>query len=235
MTDIVETGEEVSVTPTPAEVSTPVVDEEALRAQIEADLRSEYDKKAKGLEAAAAAERRKRQELEATPKEMPDLDELVNKKFQERDALAEQERENERLQGMHKTLQERLNQSKELYGDTDPLEVARSVGDVLASGVNHNRDVQLYLMESEKSAQLFKYLADNPEELSKLSNASPLEQGRKLTAIESSLSSVTLTNAPDPITPLTGGSGGVDDIYELEGDSFEAELRKRNGGSVFPA
>src|SRR5690606_29690435 len=99
----------------------------------------------------------------------------------------------------------------------------------------YSRDLQMQIMQAEHSWDLIAHIAQNPELLEKLSQSSEAAAGIELGRIEASLGKRrSVTNAPDPITPLSGGSSDVDDIYELDQDRFESELRNRNGGSVFP-
>ena len=220
-TPVVEPTPEPVVTPTTSEPSPPAGDPWTKTAYLD--------------------EKRKRQELEseleklkATPAPSIDesqIDDLVDKRLAEKEQEREQAKIKESQQKTATDFLGKAEQAKSMFGDADPQEVATEVCQALYT----SPDTQLEIMKSEKSWEIMKHLKDNPDALRDLANSSPIEQGRKLAAIENSLKSgPNVTSAPDPITPLSGGSGGVDDYSDLPQSQYESELRSRNGGSVFP-
>lgn len=244
MTETEETGVEIekSQSPTPGdgEQSTVAVDEEAIRASVREEMEAKWSKERSGLQTALSEERRKRQEYEqqvrtraeADPDNSDtDVDAIVERKLKERDEQARQRRESETLQQTYSSFQKRKTEAAERHDGVNLDEAAQTVGDALS----FSRDLQMQLMQAENSWDLIAHLHQNPEKLQKLAQSSEVAAGIELGRIEASLHKrPSVTNAPDPITPLSGGSSDVEDIYDLDLDQMEAKLKERNGGSVFP-
>jgi hypothetical protein len=225
------------LTTEPSDTSTVVVDEDSIRERVRAELEAEWQKERHGLQSGIAEERRKRQEYEQrlrqaapTDANQTDVDAIVERKLAERDAAERARREQESVQQTAQRFHERKAEVAAKYEGVSLDDAARVVGDALS----FSRELQIQLMNSDKSWDLVAYLHQHPDVLSRLTNTSEIAAGIELGRIESSLGKRSVTNAPSPITPVSGGSSDVDDIYELDGDRFESELRNRNGGSVFP-
>lgn len=241
MTDEVtnETGVNEASTPDAGETSTPVVDENAIRESVRAEMQAEFQRKEQGFQSALADERRKRQEAEQFRKDaeanpnnsQADVDAIVERKLKEREDAAREQREHESLQKTVSDFHKRKADAVKKHDGVNLDEAAQAVGDALG----FSRDLQMQLMQADNSWDLIAHLHQHPEKLTRLSQLSEVAAGIELGRIEAGLSPrPSVTNAPDPITPLSGGSSDVDDIYELDGDQFESRLKDRNGGSVFP-
>lgn len=242
MTDEVanDTGVDEVSSPETSETSTPAVDESAIREQIKAELEANWQKERQGFQSAISAERQKRQEAESRYRSraesdpnnsQSDVDAIVERKLAERDAQERERREQESLQKTVSSFHQRKADAAKKHDGVNLDEAANAVGNAL----QHSRDLQMQLMQADHSWDLIAHLHQHPDKLEKLSQLSEVAAGIELGRIEASLGPrPSLTNAPDPITPLSGGSSDVDDIYELDGDRFESALKDRNGGSVFP-
>lgn len=87
------------------------------------------------------------------------------------------------------------------------------------------------ILESEVGALLTYHLAKNPAEAQRISSLSATAQIKALGAIEASLSrkpEPQVSKAPTPITPISGGKGGVVDPSKMSMDDYAA-WRKKQG------
>lgn len=237
-----DTGEEVTPTPGEGEAS-PSVDVEAIREQLKSELEADWQKERTGLQSAANAERKKRQEIERqiqerqtteTPRHGEDDEEFRTRLREEvRQEMRQAEVERSQSETVKKFSGAATSDGvRKMFGENDPMEAARGVCETL----KYHPELQLQIMRSENSWALMKHLSENPDALNRMASSTAYQAGIELGRIDASMAKggPKLTNAPDPITPIEGGASDVDDIYELEGSAYEEQLRKRNGGSVFP-
>lgn len=85
--------------------------------------------------------------------------------------------------------------------------------------------MQEIVMDSDVGAHMAYQLAKNPNEARMIASLSPLEQARRMGAIEANLSrpkASKTTKAPDPMSPVGGKGGGTADPAKMSVDDYRA-------------
>lgn len=83
------------------------------------------------------------------------------------------------------------------------------------------------IVDSEVSAKLMHYMAANPSEVEKISRMPPARQAAAIGALEVKMNQAPkASNAPEPIKPISGRTGGEKDPSEMTDAEFAA-WRKR--------
>lgn len=80
----------------------------------------------------------------------------------------------------------------------------------------------------DNAADVAYHLGKNPNQAAKLSNMDPVRAGAELQRISSSLKSRKITNAPDPIKPVSSKGGHVKSIDEMSMAEYNAYRKKQD-------
>lgn len=86
------------------------------------------------------------------------------------------------------------------------------------------------LAETDDPAALAYYLGKNKEEAARIAGLKPLAIAREFGRIEAKLTQQprkSVTQAPDPITPVSGSDGSEPDLKDLSFSEYEAAMNKR--------
>lgn len=86
------------------------------------------------------------------------------------------------------------------------------------------------LAETDDPAALAYYLGKNKEEAARIAGLKPLAIAREFGRIEAKLTKQprkSATQAPDPITPVSGSDGSEPDLKDLSFSEYEAAMNKR--------
>lgn len=86
------------------------------------------------------------------------------------------------------------------------------------------------LAETDDPAALAYYLGKNKEEAARIAGLKPLAIAREFGLIEAKLAKQprkSVTQAPDPITPVSGSDGSEPDLKDLSFSEYEAAMNKR--------
>lgn len=108
-------------------------------------------------------------------------------------------------------------EAREKYPDFDAL--------VMGERTPLSDVMQEIVMDSDVGAEVAYQLCKNPAETQAIAGLSPLEQARKLGAIEANLSRPApgkTTKAPDPMTPVGGTGGGTAAPEKMSVDEYRA-------------
>ena len=206
----------------------------------------EAERKAQALE----EENRKLREQAALKKEPKEDDYLDHSKFEEdrqrwqeqerariRDEVARELRESQVREKEQREYQEKVMtyaQSREsaLTEYKDYVESEKLVDAVVnttgAEGIRQS------ILNSEKGPQLVDYLGNNPDELERLSEMSPLAQAQRLGKIEASLDAKPIKKTSSAPPPIRSGSGSATGKIGSSGKymgygSFKEMCQARNG------
>lgn len=132
-------------------------------------------------------------------------DKLRQEVSQELEQKQIQEKEQRRYNKQVETYAQQRETAKENYENYEESEkLVDSVANMSDSGV-----IRQVILGSEQGTQIVDYLGNNPDELEKISEMSPLEQARVLGRIESKLDAKPIkktSSAPDPIRSEKGGA-----------------------------
>lgn len=175
----------------------------------EADFESyeEYQSELMAFKAVQAFEKRQQREVsrqyEATEKRLSDTD-------------AARQRE------LFENWTDQLAEARTKYADfdtvfNDSLPVSKETAEMLAG--------------SDVGTDVAYYLGQNPKEAAQIASLSPLEQARRIGAIESRVAltaSRKPSSAPDPITPIKGGGGTPKSPTDMTVDEYR-EWRQSGG------
>lgn len=82
------------------------------------------------------------------------------------------------------------------------------------------------VLESSQTGEVAYYLGSNPNELARISRLSPVQQVREIVKLEDRFSKPTArtTNAPSPMTPISGGSSSAKSLETMNQADFEKAL-----------
>ena len=112
---------------------------------------------------------------------------------------------------------QQANDARTRYPDFDSV--------VMAERTPLSAIMQEMVMDSDLGAEIAYQLCKNPDEALAIGRLSPLEQARRLGALEASLSrppASKVTKAPDPVTPIGGAGGATADPTKMTVDQYRA-------------
>lgn len=134
------------------------------------------------------------------------------------------QQQQQRQAEIYASWEEQKTAAKMKYADfdvivSDDLPISSIAGEMIAS--------------SESGADIAYYLGMNREFAARLAASSPAEQGRQIGLLEAKLNVPSLgntTQAPDPITPINGGSTHTMDPSKMNPDEYRAW--RQSGGKL---
>lgn len=139
-------------------------------------------------------------------------------------AIAAKEREQRiesvevaRKQELAMNWQAQVAEATEKYSDFEKV--------VMTERTVMSAQMQEMVMDSDAGADVAYYLCSNPAETQQIATLPPLEQARRIGAIEARVaqpSTSKITQAPDPITPIKGNSGAPVDPEKMTVDQWRA-------------
>lgn len=93
-----------------------------------------------------------------------------------------------------------------------------------------NEPMAEFITDSDSGAEIAYYLGKNPEKAADIASMSPVKAARELARLETELAARPKpqpSNAPAPITPIEGKSGGSKDPAEMTDAEFAAYRRRQ--------
>ena len=240
--DTEATETEVTETEVTETEATEAVETEATDTNVSAE---ELQHRLAAANAQAKAERNKRQTAEQERQTLlddlgienpADLHSVIDQRYQEN-------RRREELIQHQESIETgfvgKLEEAKGKYKAVDFNEAYNAVGTGLggALGDQLGMEVANVIKQSDDPWGLIAKLHTDKDAMRQMTGAQNVAQAARIVGrLEASMASNRETNAPAPTNDLSGRSDGGYDLNDenLSQEQFEAAIRKRNGGSVFP-
>lgn len=145
---------------------------------------------------------------------------IANEKYQD-----VQKQKQEQVKTVVNNYNSRVEAAKKTYTDWD---------DVIATAPDfvYPQSTVDTILESEQGADIQYYLANNAAEAERVHKLNPVQQIKEIAKLEAKFSkpdapAKRVSQAPTPITPVTGNDSGIVDINKLEGDAWINAERAR--------
>jgi len=165
-----------------------------------------------------------KEDVEPDPKDFPDAfaynKALVKWELAQRDKAEAEKQEKARQETQRQAWMNRLESFKSKTEDYDDV--------IAASTVIVSEEMKQSIWESDAGPHILYYLAQHPEEAERMSKLTVGGMWREMGKLEAKLTApaepkkeekkAEVSRAPEPITPLTGGKGAIENLMDAQGN-----------------